>query len=109
MTIDWATTSSRPVAALARLARWILMVRDRVDNDEVPMTHEFLGLMLGVRRAGVTVALAELEGEGAIRSVRGGVLVKDRARLEAIAGSCYRRPDCLECESGRSVNSRLAQ
>jgi len=54
-----------------RLARWLLMAKDRLDGDEIPLTHEFLSLMLGVRRAGVTVALNYLESRGIIRLSRG--------------------------------------
>jgi hypothetical protein len=50
------------------LARWILMADDRVDGNSLPLTHEFLSLMLGVRRAGVTEALHTLESKGLIRS-----------------------------------------
>jgi CRP-like cAMP-binding protein len=74
----------------ARLARWILMCRDRIDDEEIPMTHEFLGLMLGIRRAGVTEALADLEGKGIIQAARGKIRVKDWAQLTEIAGSIYK-------------------
>ena len=49
-----------------RLARWLLMAADRLDNGELPLTHEFLAMMLGVRRPGVTVAIQELERDGVI-------------------------------------------
>ena len=68
------------------------MSQDRL-RDEIPFTHEFLSLMLGVRRAGVTEALQALEEQQAIRSTRRLIHVRDRAKLEAIAGDCYGTPE----------------
>jgi CRP-like cAMP-binding protein len=76
-----------------RLARWLLMCHDRVSGEVIELTHEFMAMMLGVRRAGVTVALHTLEGTGAIRATRGRVMVVDRERLEELAGDCYGRPE----------------
>ncbi|HYW14878.1 MAG TPA: Crp/Fnr family transcriptional regulator [Allosphingosinicella sp.] len=76
-----------------RLARWLLMCHDRLEDDEIALTHHFIGEMLGVRRASVTDALHVLEGEGAIRSHRGLIIVRDRARLEAMAGAAYGFPE----------------
>ena len=76
-----------------RLARWLLMAHDRVEGDEFPLTHEFLALMLGVRRQGVTVALHFLEGAGLIRSTRGLVVVLDREGLEEAAAGFYGVPE----------------
>jgi CRP-like cAMP-binding protein len=76
-----------------RLARWILMAHDRLDGDELQLTHEFLALMLGVRRPGVTVALHYLEGKRLIKSTRGLVTVLDREGLEEIAGGSYGVPE----------------
>lgn len=73
----------------ARLARWILMTRDRLDSDELPLTHEFLSMMLGVRRPGVTTATHVLEGAGMIRARRGRIIVLDREKLEDMAGDAY--------------------
>jgi CRP-like cAMP-binding protein len=72
-----------------RLARWILMCHDRVDGDEIGITHEFIALMLGVRRPGVTVATHMLEGEGLIRARRGLITVLDRGKLEMKANGSY--------------------
>ncbi len=72
-----------------RCARWLLMVHDRVDGDAFEITHEFLAQMLGVRRAGVSVAMGALQGEGIVRYARGHVTVLDRARLEASSCACY--------------------
>src|SRR5690349_7379142 len=72
-----------------RLARWFLMCHDRVDGDELSTTHEFLSQMLGVRRAGVTVALQALEDRGLITTTRGRVTVIDRSKLEGVAGDSY--------------------
>ncbi len=72
-----------------RLARWLLMCHDRMDDDALELTHEFMGLMLGVRRASVTVALHELEGRGLIKAMHGLVRVLDRAGLEGAVGASY--------------------
>ena len=61
-----------------RLARWLLMANDRLEGNEIPLTHEFLSLMLGVRRAGVTVALNYLEQRGIIQLARGDIIILDR-------------------------------
>lgn len=76
-----------------RLARWLLMAHDRVEGDEFRLTHEFLALMLGVRRPGVTVALHFLEGAGLIRSTRGLVTVLDREGLEDATEGFYGVPE----------------
>jgi CRP-like cAMP-binding protein len=76
-----------------RLARWILMAHDRLDGDALKLTHEFLALMLGVRRPGVTVALHFLEGKGLIKSTRGLVTVMDRDGLEEVADGSYGVPE----------------
>ena len=72
-----------------RLARWLLMAHDRVEGDEFPMTHELLSMMLGVRRAGVTVAAGTLQKAGIIRYGYGQVVITDRPSLEAAACECY--------------------
>ena len=79
-----------------RLARRLLMCHDRVDGDDLVATHEFLSLMLGVRRSGVTVALQSLEDRGIISTRRGQVRVVDRAKLEAVAGDSYSLPEADE-------------
>jgi CRP-like cAMP-binding protein len=88
-----------------RLARWLLLAHDRMSDDRVPLTHESLALMLGVRRAGVTVALHELEGEKLVRAGRGLITVTDRPGLEARACGCYR---VVEQEAERVMGSRSA-
>lgn len=72
-----------------RLARWLLMINDRIDGDTVPMTHEFLGIMLGVQRTGVTVTLKELERQGAISQKRAAIDIVDRDTLVEIAKPNY--------------------
>jgi CRP-like cAMP-binding protein len=73
----------------ARLARWLLMCHDRVEDDDIPLTHEFIAMMLGVRRPGVTVALHVLEGMQVIRAKRGLITVLDREKLEELADEAY--------------------
>lgn len=77
----------------ARLARWILMIRDRSEGDELTLTHDLLSTMLAVRRPGVTVATQSLEGSGLIRATRGRITVLDREGLETVAGNAYGRAE----------------
>ena len=74
-----------------RLARWLLIAHDRVDGDELMLTQEFLSIMLGVRRSGVTVATAALERAGLIRHNRGRIVITDRGGLERAVCDCYAR------------------
>jgi CRP-like cAMP-binding protein len=73
-----------------RCARWLLISSDRIHCDSVPITHEFLSSMLGVRRVGVTLTIGNLEGAGLVRSERGQLTIIDRRALEGAACECYR-------------------
>jgi CRP-like cAMP-binding protein len=72
-----------------RLARWLLLVYDRVESNELPLTQEFISQMLGVRRSGVTEAANMLQQAGLIRYTRGKVTILNREDLEAASCECY--------------------
>jgi CRP-like cAMP-binding protein len=74
-----------------RLARWLLMSSDSVGSDELALTHEYLAMMMGVRRAGVTEAAVRLKDAGLIAYRRGAIKILDRGRLEAESCECYAR------------------
>jgi CRP-like cAMP-binding protein len=73
----------------ARMARWLLQLRDRVDNDVLPLTQQSLSQILGVRRTTVTLLMRKLRARGAIRSDRRGLIEIDPARLGAAACECH--------------------
>lgn len=72
-----------------RLARWLLMMQDRMDTNQVPLTQELLSAMLGVRRPTVTLAAQQLQEAGCIRYKRGSVTIRDREELERWSCECY--------------------
>lgn len=72
-----------------RLARWLMMSHDRIGTDKLPLTQEFLGQMLGIRRASVSVAAGILQKAGMISYIRGHVTIKNKAKLEGAACDCY--------------------
>ena len=72
-----------------RCARWLLMAHDRIQSDVLPMTHEFLSSMIGVRRPGVTETAGEFQRSGLIRYHHGQLTIVDREGLEAVACECY--------------------
>ena len=89
-----------------RLARWLLMAYDRSEGESLPLTHEFLSVMLGVRRAGVTVELHNLEGEGLIRATRGVITITDVEALVSYTDGLY---GVAEREYERLLGAPLAK
>ena len=89
-----------------RLARWLLMAHDRLDGDDLPLTHEFLSMMLGVRRSGVTTEIHILEGLHLIKANRARIHIQDREGLQKLAGDCYGMP---EAEYERLIGIRFSK
>jgi CRP-like cAMP-binding protein len=88
----------------ARLARWLLMISDRVRSHEFVLTHESLADMLGVRRVSITQSASHLQGGGLIRYARGKIRILDRQGLEGASCKCYSRIESLrETTSVRSL------
>lgn len=76
-----------------RCCRWMLMTQDRVQSERLPLTHELMAMMLGVRRASISEVLQPLQELGLIRSQRGKITILDRGGLEDICCECYRTLD----------------
>ena len=72
-----------------RCARWLLLTHDRVNSDKIALTHEYLSMMLGSQRSGVTIAACTLQRAGFIRYASGNIVVQDRQGLEEAACECY--------------------
>lgn len=89
-----------------RLARWILMSHDRFSSNDLTVTHEFISLMVGVRRQGITDALHALEGQKLIRSTRDNLHVLDRPGLIALASGSY---GVCEAEYERLIDGRFRE
>ena len=77
----------------ARLARWLLMAHDRVDGDDLHLTHEFLGMMLATHRPGVTIAVQALERAGFISARRSNISILKRKALEKYSNGAYVPPN----------------
>jgi CRP-like cAMP-binding protein len=90
-----------------RCARWLLQTLDRVTGSAFPLTHEFLGLMLGVRRATVTGVAQTLQARGLIRYHRGVMTVLDRSGLERASCECYRLINREYTRLMKSINRPL--
>jgi CRP-like cAMP-binding protein len=88
--ISQSAACNRMHPAEERCARWLLMTHDRVNSDEFELTQEFLGQMLGVRRATVTEVASVLQDDGVIRYNRGTIQILDRERLDERSCECYR-------------------
>lgn len=73
-----------------RCARWLLLTHDRVNSEKIALTHEYLAMMLGARRSGVTIAAATLAQAGFIRYAHGHIVILDRQGLEEASCECYR-------------------
>src|SRR5439155_19242385 len=90
----------------ARLARWLLHFRDRLDHDVLPLTQEALSEILGVRRTTVNLLMRNLRASGAIRSDRRGQIEIDRSRLTAAACECH---DTMRLEVEEAFTSNTAR
>jgi CRP-like cAMP-binding protein len=87
--VGQAVACSRLHPSGQRCARWLLMTHARVRADDIPLTHDFLAFMLGVRRASVTNALATLAADGLIATRRGSIRILDREGLGDASCECY--------------------
>lgn len=109
--ISYTALSNATHTIEERLARWLLMCHDCSEGDELNLTHDFLSLMLAVRRPSVTVALHILEGEHLISAKRSRITIRDREGLIGLAGDAYRKSAQIQRElfgNGSTASARSA-
>jgi CRP-like cAMP-binding protein len=87
--ISQSVACNRMHSVVERLARWLLLTHDRAASNELALTQEFLAMMLGCRRAGVTDAAINLQADGYINYRRGHITILDRLGLEEASCECY--------------------
>lgn len=95
--VSYTAASNALHSVEERLARWLLMCDDRIQGGELRLTHDYIAVMLAVRRPSVTTALHVLEGNRFIRSERGLITIRDRKAMEEFAGEAYGRPEEYYC------------
>ena len=93
MQVSYTALANGKFDVAQRLARWLLMIQDRVPHNPFHLTHEYLALMLGVRRPTVTDTLHILEGDRLIRASRNQIEIRDRKGLARLAGEIYGDPE----------------
>ena len=91
--VSYTAASNALHSVEERLARWLLMCDDRIPGGEIRLTHDYIALMLAVRRPSVTTALHVLEGSRFIRAERGSITIRDRKAMEEFAGEAYGQPE----------------
>ena len=89
MQISQTTLCNRMHQMEQRLSRWLLMCRDRSASDDLQLTHEFLGIMLGATRVSVSLSAAALQNLGYIKYNRGRITILDRVEMEKFTCDCY--------------------
>jgi CRP-like cAMP-binding protein len=107
LTVSHIAGCNRLHEAEARLARWLLMARDRTGSDVLGFTQEFLGMMLGSRRTTVSLVAAHLQRLGVIDYVRGKVTIMDAEKLEGVACDCYQIAKKLHANLYKKPSARL--
>lgn len=110
MLVSQTSACNRRHSIEERCARWLLLTHDRVTGDSFELTQKFFALMLGVRRATVTVAAGKLQKASLIRYERGVITVLDRAALEAASCECYAivRNEFARLQGGTPVANPMA-
>lgn len=99
--VSQSAACSQRHTSVERLAKWLLMAHDRAATETLHLSHETLSVLLGIRRAGVTVAMGELRRKGCVENGHGKIQIVNRSRLESSSCECYR---AMQQEAERRTN-----